>query len=239
MTARLSLVIPAHNEEGAIAVLLREAFAVLPETLLAEVIVVDDASTDATAATVSALLPTMPRLRLLRHARNAGKSAAIRSGVLAARSRLVATMDGDGQNPPAEVARLHAAWSADGARLVGGLRAKRQDTVSKRWASRLANAVRRSLMRDDCPDSVCGLKVFGREDYLRLPFFHNQHRFLPALFRAEGLGTAFLPIEDRPRLHGRSKYTNWGRLVEGIPDLLGVVWLIRRARVVTASEERP
>ncbi len=239
MGPSLSLVIPAHNEEGAIAALVREAFAVLPEALLAEVIVVDDASRDGTAAAVSALLTELPRLRLLRHAVRAGQSAAVRSGVAAARSELVATMDGDGQNPPADIASLAAAWKPGGPRLVGGHRVHRRDSASKRWASLAANAIRRALLRDDCPDSGCGLKVFAREDHLRLPFFHGQHRYLPALLRAQGASTLFLPVGDRPRLHGASNYTNLRRALQGIPDLMGVAWLVRRARPVAATEVRP
>lgn len=239
MAQPLSLVIPAHNEEGAIAALVREAFAALPEALLAEVIVVDDASQDGTAAAVAALLPELPRLRLLRHARNAGQSAAVRTGVAAARSELVATMDGDGQNPPADIAVLAAAWAPAGPRLVGGHRTQRRDSRSKRWASLAANALREALLRDDCPDSGCGLKVFARDDHLRLPFFHGQHRYLPALFRAQGAATLFLPVGDRPRLHGHSNYTNLRRALSGIPDLMGVAWLVRRARPVIASEVRP
>lgn len=235
----LSLVIPARNEEGAIAALVREAFAVLPPSLLAEVIVVDDASTDGTAAAVVALLPGEPRLRLIRHRTNAGQSAAVRTGVAAARSSLVATMDGDGQNPPADIAALAAAWRPEGPRLVGGHRVRRRDSASKRWASLAANALRRALLRDDCPDTGCGLKVFAREDHLRLPFFHGQHRYLPALLRAQGTTALFLPVGDRPRLHGASNYTNLRRAVSGVPDLMGVAWLVRRARPVLAEEVRP
>lgn len=235
----LSLVIPARNEEGAIAALVREAFSVLPEALLAEVIVVDDASRDGTAAAVAALLPELPRLRLVRHATNAGQSAAVRTGVAAARSGLVATMDGDGQNPPAAIATLAAAWAEGGPRLVGGHRVARRDSRSKRWASTAANAIRGALLRDDCPDTGCGLKVFARDDHLALPFFHGQHRYLPALFRAQGASTLFLPVGDRPRLHGRSNYTNLRRALHGVSDIVGVAWLVRRARPVAAFEVRP
>ncbi len=235
---RLSVVIPAHNEEGAIGPLVRETFAALPGDLLDEVIVVDDASRDGTAAAVRALLPDFaPRLRLIRHATRAGQSAAVRTGVAAARSALVGTMDGDGQNPPADLARLAAAWSPGGPQLVGGHRTTRRATLSKRLASRLANGLRRALLRDDCPDSGCGLKVFERDRHLALPFFHGQHRFLPALFRAQGCTTLFLPVGDRPRTAGRSNYTNLQRAAQGAADLLGVAWLVRRARPVAARED--
>lgn len=234
---QISVVIPMHNEQGNIASLVREILSVIPSEMLGEVIVVDDASTDGSAAEVAALLPAEPRLRLIRHLRNAGQSRAVRTGVSAARFPVVATLDGDGQNPPADIPRLVAAFSPDGPQLVGGHRTKRRDTLSKRLASRSANAIRRALLRDDCPDTGCGLKVFPRDAHLALPFFHGQHRYLPALMRAQGYSAAFLPVGDRPRQHGRSKYTNLHRALIGIPDLLGVAWLIRRARPTAISEE--
>ncbi|NAZ36930.1 glycosyltransferase family 2 protein [Rubellimicrobium sp. CFH 75288] len=236
----LSVVVPAHNEDGAIGSLVREIFEVLPPQLLGEVIVVDDGSTDRTAEVVRDLIPGYaPRLRLLRHGARAGQSAAIRTGVAAARERLVATIDGDGQNPPADILKLAAAWSPDGPHMVGGHRVERRASLSKRVASSLANTIRRTLLRDDCPDSGCGLKVFERERHLALPFFHGQHRFLPALFRAQGCMLAFVPVDDRPRRHGESHYSNLRRALAGVPDLLGVAWLIRRARPVAVHEESP
>jgi dolichol-phosphate mannosyltransferase len=233
----LSVVIPAYNEEGAIADLVREVLAVLPKGQVAEVIVVDDASDDGTAAVMRGLMASDARVRLVRHAARAGQSAAVRSGVRAARSALVATLDGDGQNPPADIARLAAAWSPEGPRLVGGHRTTRRDSWSKRAASRAGNAIRQALLNDDCPDSGCGLKVFSRDDHLDLPFFHGQHRYLPALFRAQGVETLFLPVGHRARVHGRSKYDNLRRALAGAVDLLGVAWLVRRARPVAAREE--
>lgn len=233
----ISVVIPMHNEAGNITGLVTEIFATIPAPMLGEVIVVDDASTDGSAAEVAALMATNPRLRLVRHGRNAGQSRAVRSGVQAARFPVVATLDGDGQNPPGDIPALVAAFSPDGPQLVGGHRVNRRDTTSKRLASRMANAIRRALLRDDCPDTGCGLKVFPREAHLALPFFHGQHRYLPALMRANGMTAAFLPVGDRAREHGRSKYTNWQRALVGIPDLLGVAWLVRRARPTPVSEE--
>lgn len=234
---RMSVVIPAHDEAGNIGALVDEVLAVVPAALLGEVVVVDDRSADATADEVRAAMARDGRVRLVRHARNAGQSAALRSGVGAARFPLIGTLDGDGQNDPADLPRLAALWTPGGPHLVGGVRAARADTTSKRLASRAANAIRRWYLRDDCPDTGCGIKVFDRETYLQLPFFHGQHRYLPALFQAWGRRAAYLPVNDRARRHGRSKYTNWRRALDGLADLRGVAWLIRRARHGAPREE--
>ena len=232
----ISLVIPSYNEAGNIEALVQEAFDLLPEDLLGEVIVVDDRSTEDSVARLMALRNSLPRLRVLRHRSNAGQSASVRSGVAAARYPLIATLDGDGQNPPGDIPALVAAYDPSGPQLVGGVRAKRRDTWSKRTASRLANKLRRRILRDDCPDTGCGLKVFERDRHLALPFFQGQHRYLPALFLAYGATTAYLPVGDRARRHGASNYTNWKRGLQGVPDLMGVHWLVRRARPVRAEE---
>lgn len=234
----ISIVIPAYHEAGNISALVTEIFEVLPDDLIGEVIVVDDASRDATSDEIAAMIPALPKLRLIRHSRNAGQSRAVRSGVAAARFEIVATLDGDGQNPPADIATLVAAYSPDGPQLVGGHRVNRRDTWSKRFASRFANRLRRALLRDDCPDTGCGLKVFPRAAHLDLPFFHGQHRYLPALMRAAGYSAAFLPVGDRPRQQGVSKYTNFQRALVGVPDLIGVAWLVRRARPTGTVEEQ-
>jgi dolichol-phosphate mannosyltransferase len=233
----VAIVIPVFNEADNIGPLVTETFLRVPTGILGSVIVVDDASTDGSAEEVAALLPTHPSLRLLRHPMNLGKSAAIRTGTRAAREALIVTIDGDGQNPPDEIARLVAAYAPSGPQLVGGVRKKRNDGFAKKYASRFANGLRRWLLRDDCPDTACGFKVFERDRYLLLPFFHNQNRYLPALFRAQGCQAVFLPVEDRPRLHGKSKFTNLGRAVEGVYDLIGVSWLIRRSRPLVALDE--
>lgn len=233
----ISVVIPAHNEQGNIGRLAEEVFAAVPPDMLGELIIVDDASRDGTAAEVAALMPRHPNLRLIRHLRNAGQSAAVRSGVAAARHPLIATLDGDGQNPPGEIPKLVAAWRAGGPQLIGGHRTERRDTLSKRLASRAANRIRQAILRDDCPDSGCGLKVFERDRHLALPFFQGQHRYLPALFRAYGVSGHWVPVAHRHRAHGVSNYTNWKRGLQGIPDMIGVAWLVRRARHSPVQEE--
>ncbi|MDS9469877.1 glycosyltransferase family 2 protein, partial [Paracoccus sp. MBLB3053] len=227
----LSVVIPCHNEEGAIAELIAECFAALPEREI-EVIIVDDGSQDATAARVLELAAHEPRLRLIRHARCCGQSTAIRSGVAAARHDWVATLDGDGQNPPDQIPVLIAALDiAPVARigLVQGQRLGRRDTASKRVASRMANGLRNAVLRDGVTDSGCGLKLFRREAWLAMPFFDHIHRFTPAMMRRDGWEVLISPVNHRPRLSGRSNYSNLQRALVGVVDLLGAAWLIRRS----------
>ena len=169
---------------------------------------------------------------MLRHAANAGQSRAIRTGVLAARGAIIVTLDGDGQNDPADGPRLAARLAAAGPALgmVGGRRARRRDSAAKRLGSRLANGLRRRLLRDGADDTGCGLKAMRREAYLRLPYFDHMHRFLPALMLREGFEVVFEDVGHRARTSGRSKYSNLGRLRASVSDLAGVLWLTSRAR---------
>ncbi len=235
----VSVVIPALNEAGNIGRLIEETFANVPGGLLHEVIVIDDGSTDATGSETKALMSRYPSLVYLRHARACGQSAAMRSGILAASGDVIATMDGDGQNDPRDIASLVDPLAAPGERgpaLVGGVRRNRQATGSKRWASRGANWLRDALLKDNCPDSGCGIKAYRREAYVLLPFFHGQHRYLPALFLSYGYEVAYLPVNDRTRQLGQSKYTNFGRALIGIYDLIGVSWIRRRTVWPVISE---
>jgi len=197
-----------------------------------EAIFIDDGSSDGTAEELARLKSVLPCLRVLVHGRNLGKSAALRTGIRAARHPIIVTMDGDGQNDPADLDAMLAPFEGAPADLglVAGQRIKREDTFSKRWASRIANPVRRRLLNDGTRDSVCGWKAMPREVFLSLPYFDNMHRFLIALVLREGYRVELIDVRDRARAHGRSKYTNWGRLVVGIPDLIGVAWLMRRFR---------
>jgi len=238
----LSIVIPVKDEAGNIAPLVAEIAAALdPSGIDYEIVYVDDGSGDATAAEIVRLRAANPRLRLVRHAKSCGQSAAIRSGVKAARAAWIATLDGDGQNDPADIPALWQiarAAPADPPLLIAGHRARRQDSWSKRRASKIANAVRRAMLHDDTPDTGCGLKLFPRALYLDLPFFDHQHRFLPALALREGAVVRSLPVNHRPRERGASKYGVLDRLAVGITDLFGVMWLRRRQSRPAMFEEQ-
>lgn len=240
----LSVVLPMHDEAGNAGALVREVAAALGEGLSGlafEIVAVDDASNDATHAELLAAKADLPSLRVLRHAENAGQSRAVRTGVLAARAPVVATLDGDGQNPPADIPALYRALTRPDApallAMIGGERQGRQDTRRKRAASRAANAVRRRVLRDEAADTGCGLKVFRRGAFLRLPYFDHCHRYLPALMRREGFETEFLPVSHRPRTAGRSKYTNLGRGAVAVRDLMGLTWLLSRSRTPGRIDE--
>ena len=230
-TPDISVVVPVHDEAGAAGPLAREIAAAFAGRSY-EMIFVDDASKDATLAELRALMAELPALRVLSHATNAGQSRAVRTGVLAARGAIVVTLDGDGQNPPADAPKLADALIAapPNVALVGGRRAKRQDSEAKRWASRWANRIRKKLLKDDADDTGCGLKAFRRDVFLRLPYFDHVHRYLPALTLREGYENLYLDVDHRHRETGRSKYTNWGRLTASLSDLMGVMWLKSRSR---------
>ena len=237
---RVSVVIPAYNEAGNIGRLVAETLAEVPAETLGEIVVVDDCSDDATGAEVKAFAARHANIRYLRHGKRAGQSAGLRTGILAARYPVIATMDGDGQNDPRDIPRLLerlAPPGQPGAALVGGMRKTRKDTGSKRFASRFANWLRAKMLVDGCPDTGCGVKVFWREAFLRLPFFTSMHRFLPALFQTYGHAVAYVAVNDRPRLFGHSKYTNFSRALIGLYDLFGVTWLRRRTKVPPIVED--
>lgn len=241
---RISVVIPALNEAGNIGRLVEETYAAVPEEMLAEVIVVDDASTDATGEEIKALIAAGSHsgLRYLRHDQRSGQSAALRSGIIAATMPVIATMDGDGQNDPHDIPSLVprvATPGTAGPALVNGWRTARKDTGSKRWASKAANWIRDAVLKDQCPDTGCGIKVYWREIFLRLPFFTSMHRYLPALFQTYGYEVAYVPVNDRPRQAGQSKYNNLNRALVGLYDLVGVSWIRKRTKVPAIAEEQP
>lgn len=238
----LSVVVPVMNEVENAVPLLNEICAALRGTVAFEVIFVDDASKDGTVASLKAAQARTPELRVLRHAKNSGQSRAVRSGVLGARGTLIATLDGDGQNDPADIPNLVTAWRAASAGdiplgLVAGQRRKRQDSFMKRLASRVGNGVRQWLLQDNTRDTGCGLKLFSREAFLRLPYFDHIHRFMPALMLREGYRITHVDVNHRPRSHGVSKYGTLDRLIVSLSDLRGVRWLRRRSRNPERVEE--
>lgn len=238
---QISVVIPVFNEADNIAPLLSETVAQLRGFEMFEIICVDDQSQDQTASVLAAARRRIPELRVLRHQRRSGQSAAIRNGVRAARGEWIVTMDGDGQNDPADIPRLLAARDAatPDTRLIAGWRVHRRDSDSKRWASRWANRIRSRLLHDDTPDTGCGIKLFQREAFLELPYFDHMHRYLPALMQRAGWKTLSVPVNHRPRRTGESKYNNLQRAVVGIRDLFGVLWLLRRSSITGVDEIGP
>ncbi len=233
-----SVVVPVYNESGAAPALAREIARAFDGRSY-EMIFVNDASGDSTLAELTALKAEIPQLRVLSHTQNAGQSRAIRTGVLAAKADIIVTLDGDGQNDPTDAPRLAERLKAspEPLALIGGERIKRQDSAAKRWASRLANGVRKALLKDTANDTGCGLKAFRREAFLRLPYFDHIHRYIPALMIREGYEVAFEPVNHRHRTIGVSKYTNFGRLKVAYADLRGVMWLQSRLRRPGAVEE--
>lgn len=238
MTTVISVVVPVKDEAGNAGALAREIADALTGQAESEIIFVDDGSTDQTVTELQTLQNEIPSLRVIRHSRNAGQSRAIRTGILAARGTIIVTLDGDGQNDPADIpALLTLLASDDKIGMVSGVRAKRKDTWSRRMASRVGNAIRQWMLQDGAADTGCGLKAFKRDLFLALPYFDHVHRFLITLAIREGADVRFVPVNHRPRLAGRSKYTNFGRLLVSVQDLLGVMWLKRRYSGPIGTEE--
>ncbi len=236
----LSVVVPVHDEAGNIESLIREIHQALEGLLEYEVIYVDDGSRDQTLNELRRLRPEFPRLVIIRHRDACGQSTAIWSGVKAARGDWIATLDGDGQNDPADIPRLWRARENLGeaaACLFAGYRRQRRDTWLKRLSSRVANGVRAYLLKDGTPDTGCGLKLFPRHFFLGLPYFDHMHRFMPALFLRHGGQVRSVEVNHRPRAKGRSKYGLGNRLWVGIVDLFGVMWLQRRTRLPVLLED--
>lgn len=236
----LSVVVPVHNERDNVLPLVREIAQAL-SGLAFEMVFVDDRSRDDTLAQLTAAQREFPQLRVLAHGAQSGQSTAVRTGVKAARGRWIATLDGDGQNDPADIRKLLSERDAapPQVRLFAGWRTTRRDTWLRRLSSKIANGVRGWMLKDSTPDSGCGLKLIERELFLDLPYFDHMHRFLPALVRRAGFEVRSVPVGHRPRTRGVSKYGVWNRLWVGISDLRGVAWLSRRARVTAVSEHAP
>ena len=234
----LSVVVPVHNERDNIVPLLSEIAAALRGRCDFEIVYVDDCSRDDTLSVMSAAKTQFPELRILRHLSQSGQSTAVRTGVKAARGAWIATLDGDGQNDPADIPKLMAMRDAspNSIKLFAGWRVERKDSGSKRWASKFANAIRSRLLRDATPDTGCGIKLFDRAAFLDLPYFDHMHRYLPALMQRAGWQVKSVPVNHRPRGTGQSKYNNFNRALVGIADLRGVAWLIRRSKRTGVEE---
>jgi len=235
----VSIVVPVRNEAGNVSPLIAEIVAAIDGRWNYEIIYVNDGSTDATAERLATEMKQRGNLRQVVHAASAGQSAAVRSGVRAARGPMVATLDGDGQNNPSFLPDLISALENGGERvgLVAGQRVGRKDTGFKKIQSRIANTVRKAILNDGTRDTGCGLKAFRREVFLMMPYFDGLHRFLPALVRREGYQIAYVDVVDRPRGSGVSNYGFFDRLWIGIMDLAGVWWLIRRKKPTPVATE--
>jgi len=234
----LSVVVPVFNERDNVAPLVAEITAALRGRVAFEIVYVDDHSQDDTLAVLQALKATTPELRVLHHLTQSGQSTAVRTGVKQARGAWIATLDGDGQNDPADIPKLlDARATADAqVKLFAGWRVNRQDSGSKRWASKWANAIRSRMLHDNTPDTGCGIKLFEREAFLDLPYFDHMHRYLPALMQRAGWRTVSVPVNHRHRTAGMSKYNNLNRALVGIRDLRGVAWLITRSKRTVVVE---
>ncbi len=230
----ISVVIPSHNESANLPGLLREVGASLGELVIHEIVVVDDGSTDDTPQLLAELAMELPCLKVVRHRLSCGQSTALMSGIDAARYELIATLDGDGQNDPADILSMLKVYQQQpigGLTLIAGFRQKRRDSSWRLFTSRVANGVRAWLLNDATPDSGCGIKLFPRSAFLKFPRFDHMHRFLPALMRRLGGSVISVPVNHRPRVNGTSHYGTLGRLAVGIVDLAGVSWLMRRNRL--------
>ncbi|MFT3728171.1 MAG: glycosyltransferase family 2 protein [Terricaulis sp.] len=237
---RASVVVAVYNEAENVAAVCNEILEGMAPAAPFEIVWVDDGSSDDTANILQGIADRDPRIRVLRHDRRCAKSQAVRTGVAGARAPWIATLDGDGQNDPTDLPdMLQKAWAAEGrAPLVAGIRVRRDDPVSRLIATRIANGFRSWVFNDHCPDTGCGVKVFRREDFLLLPCFEGMHRFLPALFARYGHPLINHPVKHRARMLGSSKYTNWGRALVGIWDMMGVFWLTRRTTAPMAVTEK-
>ena len=236
----VSIVIPAHNEQGNIEPLIKELLEIYDQLPASEIIYIDDGSTDQTLSELRRMKRDyLPALRILSNQHSVGQSTAILSGVRAANGRLIATLDADGQNPPSDIpamVTLALTQPRDSHFCIAGHRHQRQDTPWKKFQSRIANAVRRAILRDGTPDTGCALKVIPRNTWLQLPGFDHMHRFLPALIQRIGGDVVVQKVSHRPRQHDESKYAMHDRVFAGIIDLIGMLWLGRRTKITRITE---
>ena len=234
----IAVVIPAFNEAESIVPLVTEIQAATRALPVTEIIVVDDGSDDGMRAALENHKASCPQLRVIRHLTRSGQSTGIRTGIQKATATLIVTMDGDGQNDPADIPAMFARYiNAAPRTLVAGQRLKRQDNALRILSSRVANKVRAAILSDGVRDTGCGLKLFRREDFLELPFFNHIHRFIPVLMKAKGVEIVLVDVAHRARMKGQSKYGVWNRLWVGIADLFGVRWLVSRLKAPVGTQE--
>ncbi len=233
-----SVVVPVFNERDNVTPLVNEIVAALRGKYRFEIVYVDDQSKDDSLQVLKDLMASVPELRVVQHIKQSGQSTAVRNGVKAARGQWIATLDGDGQNDPADIPKLIEARNkaAPEIKLFAGWRVNRKDTGSKRWASKIANSIRASFLKDETPDTGCGIKLFERAVFMDLPYFDHMHRYLPALVKRAGFQSISVPVNHRERGSGVSKYNNLGRAWVGLKDLRGVAWLIKRSKVTGIKE---
>jgi dolichol-phosphate mannosyltransferase len=233
-----SVVVPVFNERDNVLPLVNEILAALRGKYHFEIVYVDDQSKDDSFQVLKDLMASVPELRVVQHIRQCGQSTAVRNGVKAARGAWIATLDGDGQNDPADIPKLIDARNiaAPEIKLFAGWRVNRKDKGSKRWASIIANAIRSRFLKDETPDTSCGIKLFERSVFMELPYFDHMHRYLPALVKRAGFQTVSVPVNHRERSSGVSKYNNIGRAWVGLKDLCGVAWLIKRSKLTGIKE---
>ncbi len=233
-----SVVVPVFNERDNVTPLVNEIVAELRGKYSFEIVYVDDQSKDDSLQVLKDLMMSVPELRVVQHLRQCGQSTAVRNGVKAACGVWIATLDGDGQNDPADIPKLIEARNkaAPEIKLFAGWRVHRKDTGSKRWASKIANSIRASFLKDETPDTGCGIKLFERAVFMDLPYFDHMHRYLPALVKRAGFQSVSVPVNHRERGSGVSKYNNLGRAWVGLKDLRGVAWLIKRSKVTGIKE---
>lgn len=241
MSAAVSVVVPVYNEVDCIGPLVKEISEAASAFPLEEIVIVDDCSDDDTPKVLQNLKQTYPKVRIVRHSQRSGQSTGLWTGITHARGLLIVTLDGDGQNNPADIPLLYNEYQKHANQnprvLVAGQRKKRQDNLLRRFSSRGANKIRAFMLKDGVRDTGCSLKLFRREDFIALPFFNHLHRYIPALMLARGVKLTLIDVSHRPRLQGVSKYGFWDRLWVGIADLFGVRWLLSRTKPVIEVKE--
>jgi dolichol-phosphate mannosyltransferase len=236
---KIAVIVPIKNEADNIKPLIDEINTALSGETDFEIIYIDDGSTDNSLDILKTLKHSMPHLRIIHHASSCGQSAAIRSGVLYADGGIIVTLDGDGQNVPADIVQLVTALrnAPDSVAMVAGQRKVRNDSVSKQYASKIANKIRGSILKDGVRDTGCGIKAFRKQAYLILPYFDHMHRYFAALFRRDNYEILLCDVAHRPRESGTSKYGNWDRFKVGVVDLCGVLWLLKRRKLTNTITE--